>query len=78
MEWDSFKLTAFMNHYAISVHTISKVTNIPISVLYKLKSGTYYVENKYNELLTAYLEAVKKGRVRELQEMIKYYENFDI
>lgn len=78
MEWDAFKLNAFMNHYALSVNVIAKATKIPISVLYKLKGGSYYVDSKYDGTLTAYLEAVKKSRVLELQEMIKYYEKFDI
>jgi len=78
MEWDSFKLNAFMNHYALAINTISKATKIPISVLYKLKAGTYYAEHKYDEQLNAYLGAVKKSRILELQEMIKYYESFDL
>lgn len=67
-----------MNHYALTINTISKVTKISTSVLYRLKAGTYYSDNKFDKQLDAYLEAVKKGRVLELQEMIKYYENFDI
>lgn len=77
MEWDAFTINAFMNHYALTVPVISKCSGVPISVLYRMKAGNS-TDPKYNKQLDAYLEAVKKGRILELEEMIKYYENFNI
>ena len=75
MEWDADKLNAFMKHFGVTANQIAKATGIPPKTTYNLKYGAYEFE-KYHSRLTAYMEAIKKGKRTELESMIAYYENF--
>jgi DNA-binding XRE family transcriptional regulator len=76
MEWDADKLNALIKHFGLTGGKIGKALGIESKTIYNLTTGSYSFE-KYNERLSAYLDALKKGKRAEYESMIAYYENFE-
>lgn len=76
MEWDADKLNAFIKHFGLTGGKIGKALCIESKTIYNLTTGSYSFE-KYNDRLTAYLNALKIGKRAEYEAMIAYYENFN-
>lgn len=75
MIWDNDKLRDFKNYFSLTNKELASALGVSDHIAWKLVNDHTSVK-PYATRLTAYLESVRAGKIREMEVRIDYYKAF--
>lgn len=68
-------MIAFKRHFVLTNKQIAAGIGVSENMAWKICNGEVEAD-KYGVLLTAYMESVRAGKIREAEMMIAFYKSF--
>lgn len=75
MIWTIEKLIAFKEHFTLTDAQIAKGLGVSNHTVWRIRNGESPIE-QVNHRMTGYMEAVREGKIREMETMINYFKAF--
>lgn len=75
MKWDKFKLKKLLNVFGITQFELADYLKIERSRISHMINEEEFNFDKYGQILSAYFESKRQGRIKEHQTMIRFYES---
>lgn len=75
MNWTPENLTRFKSHFNLRDADIAKGVGVSQATVVGYRKGTFDI-TRISPLLTAYMESVRAGKIKEHERMIDHYNAF--
>lgn len=78
MIWTVEKLAQFKEHFALTNADVARGVGLSPSTIWKMANGVGECPvGSISNRMTGYMEAVKEGKIREMEKMIEFFKAFD-